>query len=276
MIKHYFKIAIRNLGKQKGLSFINVFGLSVGLACFALFLLYAVNEFGFDRFHKNADNIYRVYRWSEAMHGEEAHGTSYLPIPLGPAMKQDFPEVESFVRLKDSWDEKFIRVDNKVSRGKITAADPAFFSVFSFKTKYGDAINSLTDQHHIVLAKNKAMQLFGQENAVGKTVEIKIEDDFVPFIVSAVAEDAPSNSTIQFDIIYSFEYFLTTNSGKRGIDKWTHSGYQTFVQLRPGSKLNSGSVALQKFRSKYHADEEASLRKDSLWTAHGSPISYRL
>ena len=69
MVKHYFKIALRNLGRQKILSFINVLGLSIGLACFALFLLYAVNEFNFDRFHKNADNIYRVYSWSEGSRG---------------------------------------------------------------------------------------------------------------------------------------------------------------------------------------------------------------
>ena len=69
MIKHYFKIALRSLGRQKVLSFINISGLSIGLACFILFLLFAVNEFNFDRFHKNASNIYRVYRWTEAMKG---------------------------------------------------------------------------------------------------------------------------------------------------------------------------------------------------------------
>ncbi len=276
MIKHYFKIAFRNVKKQKGLSFINVFGLSVGLACFALFLLYAVNEFGFDRFHKKAGDIYRMYRWAEPMKGEDARGTSYTPIPLGPAMKQDFPEVESFVRIKDSWDEKFVRTDNKISRSKVTAADPSFFSVFSFKTIYGDAVTALKDPHHIVLTKDKAKQLFGEANAVGKTVEIKMEDDFESFIVSGIADDPPSNSTIQFDIIYSFEYYLTTESGKSGMNRWTRSGYQVYVQLRPGSKLANGSEVLRKFRSKYHPDEEAELKKDSLWTAHGSPISYRL
>src|SRR6266404_8684690 len=104
MIKHYFKIALRNFAKQKGLAFINVFGLSVGLACFTLFLLFAVNEFSFDRFHKNAKNIYRVYLNVAPMRGEEAHASSYLPIPLSPAMKQDFPEVENYVRYKDSWE----------------------------------------------------------------------------------------------------------------------------------------------------------------------------
>src|SRR5688572_16063219 len=99
MIKHHIKIALRSLRRQKVLSFINVLGLSMGLACFILFLLYAVNEFSYDRFHKQADNIYRVYRWSEAMNGNDASGDVYLPMPLGPAFKQDLPDVKEFVRL---------------------------------------------------------------------------------------------------------------------------------------------------------------------------------
>ena len=113
MLKHYFKIAIRNLGRQKGLSFINIFGLSIGLACFSLFLLYAVNEFNFDRFHKNANNIYRVYRWTEAMNGEEARGDVYMPSPLGAAMKADLPDVKEYVRLSEAWGESFIKIDGK-------------------------------------------------------------------------------------------------------------------------------------------------------------------
>jgi putative ABC transport system permease protein len=74
MIKHYFNIAVRNLFRQKILAFINVFGLSAGLACFTLFLLYAVNEFTFDRFHKNAKDIYRVYEWTQGQPGQEARG----------------------------------------------------------------------------------------------------------------------------------------------------------------------------------------------------------
>ena len=94
MFKHYFKVALRNLAKQKGLTLINIAGLSIGLACFSLFLLYAINEFSFDRFHKNANNIFRVYRWTEAWHGESENGSPYMPMPLGPAMKQEFPDVK--------------------------------------------------------------------------------------------------------------------------------------------------------------------------------------
>src|SRR6476620_85966 len=100
MLKHYFKIAIRNLAKQKALTTINVLGLSIGLACFILFLLYAINEFTFDRFHTNAKNIFRVYRWSEAMGDEKARADVHLPMPLGPALKQDIPGIKEYVRFR--------------------------------------------------------------------------------------------------------------------------------------------------------------------------------
>src|SRR6185369_8502726 len=99
MLKNYFKTALRNLAKQKGLSFINIFGLSAGLACFGLFMLYALNEFSFDRFHKKATDIYRVYNKIEAKEGDPANTMSYQPMPLGPALKQEFPDIENFVRL---------------------------------------------------------------------------------------------------------------------------------------------------------------------------------
>jgi putative ABC transport system permease protein len=276
MIKHYFKIALRNFAKQKSLAFINMFGLSVGLACFTLFLLFAVNEFSFDRFHKNAKNIYRVYLHVGPMRGQEAREIPYLPIPLGPALKQDFPEVENYVRIDDARNGDFVRADNKVSRIKVSFADPQIFSVFSFKILYGNGTTALKNSRNIVLTKDKALQLFGETNVVGKIVEIKREDNFEPFTVSAIADNIPANSTIQFDILASFEYFTYTEEGKRGVDNWQRSGYQTFVQLRPGSKVANESEQLKKFRGRYYPDEETALKKDSLWTARGSPIFYRL
>ena len=135
MIKHYFKIALRNLGRQKILSVINISGLSIGLACFSLFLLYSVNEFSFDRFHKNADNIYRVYRWSVADERPGAQGDVYMPSPLGPAMKADLPDVKEYVRFRDGWGESFIKVDGNVRKMNVSYADPSIFSVFSFPLK---------------------------------------------------------------------------------------------------------------------------------------------
>ena len=110
MLKNNFKIAIRNLFKQKGLAFINIFGLSIGLACFSLFLLYAVHEFSFDQFHKDSDQLYRVYRWTEDMDGEGTEGDPHLPLPLGTEMVKEFPDVENVVRWKEAWGESFVRV----------------------------------------------------------------------------------------------------------------------------------------------------------------------
>jgi putative ABC transport system permease protein len=104
MIKHYLKVAFRNLARQKVLTGINILGLSIGLACFILFLLYAVNEFTFDRFHKDANNIFRVYRWTEAMGEEKERADVYMPMPLGPAMKQEVPDVKEYVRFKATKD----------------------------------------------------------------------------------------------------------------------------------------------------------------------------
>ncbi|MBS1949303.1 MAG: ABC transporter permease [Bacteroidetes bacterium] len=276
MIKHFFKTALRNLAKQKSLTLINIAGLSIGLACFSLFLLYAINEFSFDRFHKKASNIYRVYRWTEAMEGEDARGSSYMPIPLGPALKQDFPEVKNFVRIKDAFSEDFVRAGNNVSRIKISFADPEFFSVFTFKILYGNTVNPLKEINSVVLTKEKAIQLFGEANAVGKTIKIKESKDFDPFVITAVTENIPANSTIQFDILGNFNYFINTPGGKSSVNNWHRSGFQTYVELREGSKLQNASGQLRAFRSKYYPDEEDKFKKKGLWTSNGSPVTFGL
>src|SRR5215212_490917 len=169
MIKHYFKIAFRNLVKQKVLTGINILGLSVGLSCFILFLLYAVNEFSFDRFHKNAKNIYRVYRWTEAMAGDPAAGNVYLPMPLGPALKQDMPDVQNFVRLQEASDESYVKFGDKIDRLKVSFADPQIFSMFSFKLRSGNSKTALSGLNNIVLTEKIAKKFFGNENPIGQT-----------------------------------------------------------------------------------------------------------
>ncbi|HVG40684.1 MAG TPA: ABC transporter permease, partial [Chitinophagaceae bacterium] len=229
MIKHYIKIAIRNLVKQKGLAFINLAGLSIGLACFILFLLYTINEFSFDRFHANAANIFRIYRWTGAMNGEEAHRDSYMPMPMGPAMKQEFPDVENYVRIKEAWGKNFIKAEGKTSREEVVYADPQVMDVFSFKLKAGDLKNPLGDPHNVVLTEETVKRLFGQTNPIGKRLEIKVDDIFEPFVVSAIAENLPVNSSIQFKLLGSFHYFENSEGGKWAKDSWTRSGFQTYV-----------------------------------------------
>lgn len=276
MLKNYLIIALRNLARQKSLTFINVFGLSVGLACFTLFMLYAVNEFSFDRFHENADSTFRVYRWSEAMMGDAGEGDPYLPMPLGPAMKQDFADVENVVRFRDVWGEDFIRVNNTVSRIGVTYADPQVFNVFSFRLKRGDSATALNDLRSIVVSEKTATQLFGDANPLGKTLEIKIEEKFEPFTVTAIAENLPANSTIRFDLLANFEFLANSNWGRSSRDNWSRSAFQTFVKLHPNSNLANEPQRLLSFRRKYYPDEEAELRKKGFWTGEGAPVTYGL
>jgi putative ABC transport system permease protein len=277
MIKHYFKIALRNLARQKVLSGINILGLSVGLACFALFLLYAVNEFSFDRFHANSDNIYRVYRWTEVMNGEEAGGDVYMPSPLGPAMKQELPDVVEYTRFQDAWNQSFVKVDDKVSRIRVSYADPQVFRMFSFAFKYGDPATALNGLHNIVLTKDKANELFGSGNAMGRTVQIKIGESFESFVVAGVTENPPANSSVRFDILGNFNFMETTPSGKWGANNWFRSAYITFVQLRPGSGLPGDRRKLAGFRHKYYPDEEAALKKEGFkWESEGPPVRFGL
>lgn len=276
MIKNYIKIAIRNLLKQKGLASINIFGLSIGLACFSLFVLYAVHEFSFDQFHESGDQIYRMYRWSEDLDGEGTEGDPHLPMPLGAALVEGFPDVEEIVRWKAAWGENFVKVNGQTSRAEVSHVDKSVFELFSFPLKYGTPASALADPKNVVLTEEMAKKLFGESNPTGKTIEIKLEENFEPFTVAAVAENLPSNSSMQFQIMGSFDYFASTSYGKRRANNWGSSFLPVFVKLRDGSGLATNEEALLKFRQKYYPDQEKELREEGRWTGEGAPVTYRL
>ena len=275
MLRNYLLIAFRSLWKNKGIAAINVIGLSLGLACFALLLLHVNDEFSFDRFHAKKDNLFRVYRYSQPMNGEPAEGDCYLPAPLGPAMKTDLTEVVNYVRFCD-WGESFVRSPKQLVSMSVIYTDPQVFEMFSFPLRYGDAHTALNELNSVVLTVETALQLFGEENPTGKTLEIKTGDDFEPFTVTGVAENIPPNSSIQFSVLGNYAKHLTSKWGKRSVDNWRRSAYFTYVELKPGSGLATDSVRLQQFRDKYYPDQAAELRNKGYWTGAGAPISYRL
>jgi len=267
MLKNYFKLAWRNLAKQKGLSFISLFGLSVGIACFILFLLYAVNEFNFDGFHKNADDIYLVLN-GRTDAKEVIGGSIFTEMPLGPAMKQELADVKEDVRYVQPF-ETFINVNKEGRRENLGYADPAFFSVFSFKLKYGNATTALADIHNIVLTEQTAKRLFGRSNAIGKTFQVKIENVFQPVIVTGIAEDLPANSSFQFTMLASFARWALTEEGKNS-NNWGWDSYLTFVQLKPGSSLSGDGQLLADFKHRHQPklDPKAGLTLEPLKAIH--------
>lgn len=277
MIRNYIKIAFRNLRQQKTLSLINIGGLSIGLACFTLFLLFAIHAFSFDRFHKNANNIYRVIEWYDGFPGREPAGDAFGGVPLGPAMQKDLADVEGYARFQTGFDEKMIKVDDKVFRSKLSFTDPQMLSIFSFELLDGTT-DALKDPHNIIVTKSKAIELFGSTNVIGRRVEIKNDAQFEPFTVGAVLEDIPGNSSINFGMAGSFEYLLTTPMGKEAANNWhIQIGSETYVKLRPDSRLMTQPGRMAQFRKKYYPGEEEALIKDKVWSGKGPlPVSFRL
>lgn len=275
MVLHYLRIAFRNLERQKLLTFINISGLSIGLACFSLFLLYAVNEFSYDRFHVNAPNIYRVYNWWAFTGREGAEPAS--TTPLGPALKNDFPDVMEFVRLGGGA-EKLVRIDDDIFSIEVSFADQQILNVFTFPLIHGAPAAALKDKYNIVLTKSKAIQLFGEPNVVGKQLEIKTGEKYETFTVGGVADDISTNSTIRFDILGNFEYVLDSEMGRASNENWNMTiGISVYVQLHPASNLMNDTERLFSFRKKYFPEEAASLKKEGLWNGQGMyPSGYGL
>jgi putative ABC transport system permease protein len=260
MLQHYIRIAIRNLAKQKLLTFINVAGLSLGLACFSLILLYAVNAFSYDRFQKNAARIYRVNEVYTQDNGSESaeHADN---MPLGPALEKEFPDVAHAVRITHE-SETVMKVDDQVTRIPLSFADPAFFSVFTFPLLAGNPGTALKDPHAIVLTRSRAVQLFGKTDVIGKTVLIKVDTAFQPFIVSAVAEDIPTNTNISFNVLGSYRFQEAAPDRQSALNNWHRtSGEQTYVLLLPGSHLMNEPGRLLDFRLRHYGDEADAYRK---------------
>ena len=236
MWTNYLKIALRNFRRHKGYSLINIFGLGVGIAGCLLILLFVREELSFDRFHEQTDAIYRLVKHTDA--GGESSVSVEMPPPLGPALEAGLPEVQHTVR--------FLRRDGRLISSEIEPstnsnarfyedgflyADSTFFDVFSFSLLQGDPETALTKPYAIVLTKDMAQKYFGEENPLGKTILVQNSDRYE---VTGVAQNIPSNSSIQFIFLASFSTLrqlpgeaLMLNS------EWFVSAYPTYVLLTP-------------------------------------------
>lgn len=261
MLYNYWKLALRNLQKQKAFTVINVLGLSVGIACFALLLLFASNEYGFDRFHRNAHNIYRLYSlWDASLLGgrePQPYTDDYYfnnkEQPLGPALKQYFPEVEDYTHLQLAWGENLIRTGNKTIRAGWSYAEPAFFSIFDFPLVAGRKDAVLQTINDAVVTESRAVQLFGSaQNAVGRTIEVLLGTKFLPFTVSGVVKDPPVNSSIRFDIIGPWKFATAHRPDEFEVgNNWHPIVRLTYVQLRPHSRLAADRRQLDRFQRSF-------------------------
>ena len=224
MFKNYWKSALRNLQRNRIYSFINIAGLSLGLACAMLIMLYVKDEVSFDRFHKNVHNIYRVVSKSEQQGKEEEINTTGLL--QGPRFTQNVPGIKSFVRVHDGAED--IKTGTDVQSQTVLYVDSSFFSIFTFPLLDGNPKTCLTEPHSMVLSKDAAKKYFGSTDAVGKVMMVKEDSTFVPYKVTAVAKRCPQNSSIQFDVLLPFK---ESADDENNTANWFSSFLTTYVVL---------------------------------------------
>ncbi len=240
MIKNYFIIAWRNLLKNKTFSLINIAGLSIGLACTMLILLYVKDEISFDKFHKNVNNIYRIV--SKSKHGSVDYKNSHTGFLQGPQFAKNVPGIESFVRIESGAED--IKTGTEIQSQELLRVDPGFFSVFSFPLLNGSAATCLSEPNSIVMSEDFAKKHFGTSDAVGKIVMLKDENQFVPFKVTAVAKRCLQNSSIKFEVLLPFKESEAEAQNK---DNWYNFFLNTFVVLNPKANLPAVEKQMQTF-----------------------------
>jgi putative ABC transport system permease protein len=202
MILNYLKVSIRNLISQRGYTLINIFGLAVGIASALLLILYVVDEFSYDRFHPNAENIHRICLDAKIQDTELLGPISCVPI--GPTSVSEYPDILSYTRVFSFTGEPVIRFEDRTFVEKnVIYADSTFFQVFNgFKLLNGNPESVLNRANQMVMTLSTAQRYFGNEDPVGKVVQYGSNRQ--NWEVVAVVEDVPNNSHIQFDIICSF------------------------------------------------------------------------
>jgi putative ABC transport system permease protein len=275
MLQNHLKIAFRNLLKNRFFSFLNIVGLSCGLACFALIGLNTVDEFSFDRFHVNNERIYRVLSTREAgFRSEPAQKEAYQPLPLAPALAAEFGDVEAYTRVRN-WG-GFVQSPGGLFEEEMTFVDNDFLKIFSFRVLKGIAATALDEPQEVVLTEKMAQKLFGYTDAVGKTIQLKAFDTFEPYVVSAIIEDSPSNSSLQMGIVLPFVRYMASERGQGELNRWNRVSFPTYVLLREGSQLATKTEELQKFHTRHYPTNESNARQKGWWSGANSPFGYAL
>ena len=254
MLKNYFKVAIRSFIKNRSFSLINIAGLAIGISTCLLISLYVLDEVSFDRFHANADRIYRV---TELLHlpSEVRHQTVTSP-PMAPALQRAFPEVLKSVRFSFS-SRNISYKEKKFYDTRMLYADSAFFQIFSFPMISGNPDKALVEPYSVVLTEKAAKKYFGNEDPMNKIMALS---DTLTLTVTGVVKDIPSNSHIQFDAIMS-RSTITRMTNNRPEDNWFNNGYYSYILLPKDYDIRDLEAKVPAMLDK----EMGADRKDGLW-----------
>lgn len=241
MFRNYFKVALRNLLRNKIYSFINIAGLTIGLACAILIILYVKDEVSYDRFHANVSNIYRVVHEGINPDGQKYKdpNSGYFQ---GPKFKQNVPGIKSFVRVQSGTED--IRLGTEIKSQELLYVDSSFFSVFSFPLLSGNPQTCLKEPRSIVLSEDAAIRQFGTTDAMDKIVMLKEDSVFMPYKVTGICKKAPQNSSIKFEVLLPIK---ESEADAKNNENWFNFFLNTFVVLDPKANVPSVEATMQKF-----------------------------
>ena len=249
MLNNYLKIAARNLQKNKLYTLVNIAGLSIGMTSCILIGLYVFQELSYDRFNQNSDRIVRIT--TEYSSGGTVGRHAYTGTKAGPQLTRTFPLIEAFTRTF-----KFPRVvtygDKMFDEANFYCADSSFFKIFSFKLLAGDPQSVLRRPNDLVITRSMAKKYFGNQNPIGKMVQI---NNYGNFMVTGLAEDAPDNSQMHFDFIASFS---TLDASKE--EEWWTANYVTYLLLRRPGQTQAFQRQLSAYMQSKQVRTEAEIK----------------
>ena len=247
MIQNYFITAWRNILRRKVNSTINILGLSLGLACTFLIVLFVKDELTYDRFLSNTENIYHVI--SQSTFRGETKTDGNTGILQGPLFTKNVPDLENYVRIQG--DGKTIKNGENVFDQEALSVDSSFFKIFSYPLLYGDRNTCLNDPLNVVISKNLALKLFGKADVVGKNILFKNDKKFEPHKISAVVKNVPANATIKFDMLLPIHINEADMANKQS---WGNFWLNTFVVAKPHANVAQMEKRMNDF---FQADSKA-------------------
>ncbi|HEY6902280.1 MAG TPA: ABC transporter permease, partial [Puia sp.] len=252
MLKNFFKVALRSLWKQKGYSFLNIFGLAMGMACSLLILLWIMDERSVDNFHVKGNRLYRVYE--RQYYDGKIEAGYFTPGVLADEMKKVLPEVE--LATSFSWRNKnTFQVGDKILKEEGTNAGADYFQMFSFPLLEGQGSTALATPESIAISRKMAGHFFGSpQAAIGKTIRFDNRKDMK---VMAVYEDLPENSSERSDYFINWKAFLDDNSWAKD---WGNNGPSVVLLLRKDADPVAFDKKIAKFLDNYNKEQSKNFR----------------
>ncbi|MEJ7680660.1 MAG: ABC transporter permease [Segetibacter sp.] len=243
MFKNYFKTTFRNLWKNKTYSFLNIFGLAIGIACAGLIFLWVEDEVNFDKFNVKKDRLYFVEVNQKYDAYVFTHGST--PGVLAPAMQAEIPGIANTCRVTEGTPSLLFSIGDKSVYATGKFAEPSLFSMFTLPFVQGDAKNAFSQLYSLVITEKTAKKFFGNtKNVVGKTVRFENKQDYV---ITGVLKDLPANSSLQFEWVAPFQIWYQVSPWAH---EWGNGSLSTYVELKPGTDPQSVNKQLYNYIQK--------------------------